>query len=404
MAEDSRANPPGLSTGVGLTERPRPGALACGGAIRKRPLKVVLTHDWLNGMRGGEKCLEVFCQLYPESPVYTLFREPGKISEAIASHPVRTSRVQGFPGVFRHYRYYLPFFPSAVESLRLESCDLVISTSHCVAKGVRKPEGARHLSYCFTPMRYAWALFEEYFGGRGPLTRSILRATIERLKEWDVRTSRRVDRFVAISEHIRRRIRDCYGREADVIYPPVDTDFYTPAPVTRENFYLVVSALVPYKRVGLALAAAAKARVPVVVIGEGPERAALERSAGPGARFLGWQSDEVIRDHYRRARALLFPGEEDFGIVPVEAQACGCPVVAYAKGGALETVESGKTGVFFEAPDVEALREALRRLDTSPVDPDAARAKALGFSRERFAGEVRTYVEDFMREKTPVAR
>lgn len=348
-------------------------------------------------MRGGEKCLEVFCELYPDSPIYTLFCEPEKISETIKSHSIHASRVQQFPFVRTHYRYYLPFFPGAMKGLRVDDCDLVLSTSHCAAKGLSKPSGARHICYCFTPMRYAWPLFDDYFGGKGRVSRAVIRRVIERLKRWDLSVNDGVDRFVAISEHIRRRIGEFYGREADVIYPPVDTVYFTPdESAKREDYYLIVSALVPYKRLDLAVRAFKRLGRRLVVIGSGPESAVLRREAGPRTEFLGWQSDAAIRNHYRRARALVFPGEEDFGIVPVEMQACGGPVIALGRGGALETVAAGMTGVFFETPTEDALGDAVTRFEKASFSAIEARANALRFGRERFKDETRAYIEKAM--------
>ena len=352
-------------------------------------MKVALSHDWLNGMRGGEKCLELLCELYPGSTVYTLFYEKGKISEAIARHPIVTSRIQRFPKVFTHYRYYLPFFPSAVEAFDLRGYPLVISTSHCAAKGIRKDRGALHICYCFTPMRYAWGFFEDYFGKKSVFSQTLIRYFLKRLREWDHRTSRDVDQFVAISNHVKKRIREFYDRDSEVVYPPVDTDFFCPDPnIPRENFYLIVSALVPYKKVDLAVRLFNRLNRPLVVIGEGPERASLEKSAKPNACFLGWQSDAVIRDYYRKARALIFPGEEDFGIVPVEAQACGTPVIALGKGGVLETITAGKTGIFFDALSEESLESALILFEKTNWNPGLIRENSLRFGKAKFKSEM----------------
>lgn len=366
-------------------------------------MKVALSHDWLNGMRGGEKCLEVFCELYPQSPIHTLFWEPGKVSPAIASHPVKTSFLQKFPGIKKNYRNFLPFFPAAAESFDLAGYDLVISSSHCVAKGVKKAAGAVHICYCFTPMRYAWGLFDEYFGDKSILSRSLIGAVISHLRRWDARSSERVDRFVAISKHIQTRIRRAYGRESDVVYPPVDTVFYTPTDTPREDFYLIVSALVPYKKLDLAVRAFRDSGKRLVVIGSGPEEALLKKIAGPEVTFLGWQKDEAIRDHYRRAKALIFPGEEDFGIVPVEAQACGCPVVAYGCGGALETIIPGITGVFFDELTEPSLMKAVEWIEEKPRCPAAARANAERFSRERFVREIQWVIDSTLSSSPRVA-
>ncbi len=359
-------------------------------------IKVAFSHDWLNGMRGGEKCLEALSELYPEAPIHTLFLEKTNISASLLKHEIRVSPVQRLPNIFSGYRYYLPFFPTAIESFKLRDFDLVISTSHCVAKGIRKNRGCRHLCYCFTPMRYAWGFFDDYFGGLNVPAKPVVRFLLNRLKEWDARVSVRVDRFIAISEHVKNRIRDHYGRDADVIYPPVDTDFFTPDPsVVREDPYLIVSALVPYKKTDLAVRAFTRMKRKLIVIGSGPEKAALQRSAGPGIQFLGWQPDERIRDQYRKARALVFPGEEDFGIVPVEAQCCGTQVIAFGRGGALETVNE-KTGIFFNEQTETALIDAIERFETSSWDPVDARANAVRFGRARFQDQMKAAAESLL--------
>ncbi len=370
--------------------------------------KVIFAHDWLNGMRGGEKCLELITELYPESPIYTLFYEKEKVSAEIASHPVRVSWLSRLPGAKKNYRRYLPLFPTAIESFRLPSCDLVLSMNHCVAKGVRKPKRAVHVCYCFTPVRYAWGFFDEYFGRGNFLGKLAIRATLKHIREWDRRSASRVDHFVAISQHIRERIQRCYARDSEVIYPPVNTKFYEPdhrlpagqAGAKTEDFYLVVSALTPYKRVDLAVLAAKKMKKRLVVIGEGPERKRLEKLASGSAEFLGWQPDEVLRDHYQRAKALLFPGEEDFGIVPVEAQACGCFVIAYGKGGALETVLRDETGVFFHQLKADSLAEAMDRFEKRSWNPDAPRKNAARFSNDRFIMEMKSMIQRVTQNRT----
>lgn len=357
-------------------------------------MKVALSHDWLNGMRGGEKCLEVFCELFPGSPIFTLFYEPEKVSARIAAHPIRTSYLSWLPGFFQNYRYYLPLFPKAMRRFRTKGYDLIVSTSHCVAKGIGKDKKALHICYCFTPMRYAWGFFDDYFGGKNLPAKWLIKSWMKRLRKWDVESSAGVDHFIAISQHIRKRIASYYHRDSEVIYPPVDTHFYTPDHrVEREDFYLIVSALVPYKKVSLAISAAKKAHKKLVVIGDGPEKARLEKTAGSSVTFLGWQPDEVLRDHYRRAKALLFPGEEDFGIVPVEAQACGLPVIAYGVGGATETVLSGETGVFFGELKETSLVQAIRTFEGRAWDPEPIRRNAVRFSRERFIMEIKSFIQ-----------
>jgi glycosyltransferase involved in cell wall biosynthesis len=368
-------------------------------------LRVVLVHDWLTGTRGGEKCLEPACRRWPDAPLFTLLHRPGSVSPAIERHGPRTTVLNRLPGVGRYYRYLLPAMPLAAR-WPVPVCDLVLSFSHCVAKAAVPPPGVPHVCYCFTPMRYAWHMRESYFrrGRLGRLKAAAADVLLGRLRDWDRRTADRVTHFVAISRTVQTRIRECYGRDSVVIYPPADTDFYTPAAVRREDYYLVVSALAPYKRFDLAVEACGRLGRKLVVIGAGQDAGRLKRLAGPTVTFLGWQPDEAIRDHLRRCRALLFPGEEDFGIVPVEAQACGAAVIAYGRGGAAETVlplgeAVEPTGVFFEEQSVEAVIEAVQRFEASAgeFDPRTARRNALPFRRERYEQELFGYVERVVR-------
>ena len=343
---------------------------------------VVLSHDWLTGMRGGERVLELLCDGFPSAPIFSLIHNRGAMSAAINRHPVRTSWLQHAPGVMKWYRYYLPFFTAAVESLKPPAAELLISTSHCIAKGLRARPGTKHLCYCFTPMRYAWLFFDEYFGGSG-LKKAAIKPILGSLRTWDRRTADRVDTFVTLSRHVQARIKKFYDREADVVYPPVNVDFYTPGQADHGGFDLIVSALVPYKRVDLAVRAYNRLGYPLKIVGTGTEYNALKNSAGPNIEFLGWQSDEANRDFYRNCRSLVFPGEEDFGIVPVEAQACGRPVVAYGRGGLLETVIENETGVFFNEQTEDSLLAAIETCASRKWDPGVIRKNA-----ERFAPQV----------------
>ncbi len=356
-------------------------------------LKVTLVHDWLTGMRGGEKCLEVLCEAFPDARVLTLVHDRGKLSPTIEAMDIRTSPLQLVPGVTRHYRKLLPLMPLATRAWRTGKVDLVISLSHCVAKMVRPPQGVSHVCYCFTPMRYAWDGRDSYLDSwtDRPIRKAMAGHILDRLRGLDRATAGRVTHYVAISETIRKRIDRCYGRESRVIQPPVGTDFYTPGPQPREDFYLCVSALVPYKNLDQAIVACSASGRRLVVIGSGPERARLERLAGPSVTFLGWQSDEVIRDHYRRCRALIFPGEEDFGIVPIEALGCQAPVIALGRGGAAETVDD-RVGRTYPDPTVASLNSALDSWEREgqPFDPSLAReraaALALPIFRRKFLG------------------
>ena len=356
---------------VGPSSRRSPGA---------EGLRVALVHDWLTGMRGGEKCLEVLCRAFPDAALHTLIHRRGALSPAIERMRIRTSPLQQIPGVHRHYRHLLPVMPLAARTWRTGAVDVVVSLSHCVAKAVRVPSGVPHVCYCFTPMRYAWDGRQSYLDAWSdrPVRRALAGSLLDRLRAWDRATAARVTHFVAISETVRRRIAACYGRESRVIPPPVDTDFYCPDPLARRDGpYLCVTALVPYKRIEQAVTACTLSGRPLVVIGAGPERPKLERLAGPTVRFLGWQPDEVIRDHYRTCRALLFPGEEDFGIVPAEALACGAPVLALDRGGVPENVDD-RVGLLYDEPTVAGLLRALDAFESPDRlhDPALARRKA----------------------------
>lgn len=368
-------------------------------------LRTVLVHDWLTGMRGGEKVLEVLCRRWPRAALYTLLYTKGSVSPTIEALAPRTSVLQWLPRVERYYRYLLPLMPWAV-NWQLPECDLVVSSSHCVAKGVRAPSGVPHVCYCHTPMRYAWHMEESYFRGPGwgGPKRWLVRRLLARLRDWDRATAAGVTHFIANSQVVCRRIAECYDRDSTVIYPPVDVDFYSPDDVPREDFYLILSAFAPYKRLDLALAACAKLDRRLVVIGTGQDEAKLRQLAGPRVQFLGWQPDTVLRDHLRRCRALLFPGEEDFGIVPVEAQACGAPVIALGRGGATETVlplddVAEPTGVWFAEQNADCLAEAIERFERAAdaFDPQRLRRHALRFSARRFEEELFTFLRDKLR-------
>ena len=360
-------------------------------------MRVALVHDWLTGMRGGEKVLEGLCELYPAADIFTLLHVRGSVSPVIERHRIHTSFVQHLPLVEKKYRSYLPLFPFAVERFDLTPYDLVVSSSHCVAKSAIVPRPARHLCYCHAPMRYAWDQFDAYFGPErvgAAASRWFYRPVMQRLARWDAETATRVDRFVANSRYVANRIRRYYNREATIVYPPVDTSFYHPDAGGPEKQFLMVSALVPYKRVELAIAACARVGAPLRIVGDGPDRERLERLATPTTSFLGRLTDEQIRAEYRRAAAVLLPGEEDFGIVPVEAQACGRPVVALARGGALETVVDGGTGVLFADPTADSLAGALERVQRLSFDPARIRAHAERFSRPRYLQEIQAVIDE----------
>jgi glycosyltransferase involved in cell wall biosynthesis len=375
--------------------------------------RLAIIHDWLTGMRGGEKCLEPVCRHWPKARLFTLIHGRGRVSPIIEALQPQATFLQRIPRVERFYRNLLPLMPAAARSWRLPPCDLVLSFSHCVAKSARPPCGVPHVCYCFTPMRYAWHLRDSYFGGGrlGGWKQRLIERLLQWLREWDRATAHRVSHFVAISRTVQNRIRECYGRDSIVIHPPVDTDYYVGDGSPREEFYLCVSALAPYKRLDLAIQACRRLKRKLVIIGSGQDEARLRALAGPDVQCLGWQPDAVIRDHYRRCRALVFPGEEDFGIVPVEAMACGAPIIAFGRGGVTETVrgvdDPSPTGLFFADQSVECLMEAIERFEQTAemFDSANARRQAVRFRRQRYEDELFGYMDDVWRgaKKEPLA-
>ena len=371
------------------------------------PERIAVVHDWLDTWRGGENVLGEVLGLYPHADLYSLVDFlPDDLRDRIGGRRARTSFVQRLPGSRRHFRKYLPLFPRAIEALDVTGYDLVISISHAVAKGVRKAPGALHVCYCLTPMRYAWDLRDAYvatLGRHGGLRQSLANRGLDRLREWDRRSAARVDRFAAISRFIAARIDASYGRDAQVIYPPVDTEYFTP--VTRNaaagDHYLTASRWVPYKRIDAIVGAfRALPHRRLVVTGDGPEAARIRAAAGPNVKFVGDVSRARLRDLMRGARAFLFAAEEDFGIVPIEAQACGTPVLAYGRGGATETIRGpsapGPSGAFFVEQTSESIVDAVRAFEDRPVPIAAAdcRANAMRFAIPRFRAELTAFVAE----------
>jgi glycosyltransferase involved in cell wall biosynthesis len=368
------------------------------------PPRVALVHDWLTGMRGGEKVLEALSSIFPGAPLFTLFHFPGSVSPAIEAHPIRTSFLQTAPGLRRHYRGYLPLFPAAIEELDLSGFDVIVSSSHCVAKGIIPPPDAFHLCYCHTPMRYAWDQEHAYFPKRRGIGARFRSLALTGLRSWDVSSAARVHLFVANSRFVAQRIQTYYGRPAEVVHPPVDVDFFTPGPkkpedaekeAKQEGYCLMVSALAPYKKVEEAMAACEKLGIELRVVGEGPERKRLAAMAGPNVRFLGKVDGERLRELYRGALLFIQPGVEDFGISSVEALACGTPVVAAARGGILDVVEDGRHGVLY--PDWEgpsALAEAIDKARGIGFNALDLRSRAESFSVVSFTNRVRTLLSN----------
>jgi len=372
-------------------------------------MRVALVHDWLTGMRGGEKCLETFCELFPGADVYTLVYTPKKVAPTVRRMQVKTSFVNRLPWANRAYRYYLPLFPTAIERFELGCYDLILSSSHCVAKGVF-PHHALHIAYVHAPMRYVWDQHDAYFGsGASWISRAGMLVWQRYLQRWDVRSSERVDYFVANSNNVASKIQSIYGRSATVIYPPVDVERFQLGEPREPGYYLIVSALVPYKRIDLAVEVFNAIRVPLKIAGDGPLRRSLQRRAQANIEFLGWVDDPMLAVLYAGCQALIFPGEEDFGIVPLEAQASGRPVIAYGKGGALETIvplngsdAAPPTGIFFTEQTARSLIAAVRLFEENRhhFDSAAIRQQACRFSRERFKAQISDYISARLRERT----
>lgn len=357
-------------------------------------MKVAIVHYWLIGMRGGEKVIEALCAMFPEADIFTHVYAPDAVSPAINAHRVTTSFIARLPRAARHYKSYLPLMPLALEQLDLRGYDLIISSESGPAKGIIPPAGALHLCYCHSPMRYVWNMFHDYRERSGRITRLVMPPLSHYLRNWDALSATRVHHFAANSATVAKRLRTYYRRDATVIYPPVSTDDFAAVPAGEvEDFYLMVGELVPYKRPDLAIEAFNRSGRKLVVIGGGEMLPAIRAMAGPTVTVLGPQPFAALRWHYARAKGLVFPGEEDFGIVPVEAMASGRPVVAFRKGGATETVVEGVTGTFFDRQTSDELIAALERAEATPFDPGTIVAHARSFGADRFATGMRAFVD-----------
>lgn len=358
-------------------------------------MKVAIVHYWLSGMRGGEFVLEQFSELFPNADIFTHVLSPEKISDKLLRHKISTSFIQKLPLAGRHYSKYLGFMPMALERFDLEGYDLVISSESGPAKGIIPPANAPHVCYCHSPMRYLWDRYGEYRQTLGPFGRTVFDVTAHRMRMWDVTSAARVDHFMANSSFVQSRIQKYYRRSAEVVHPPVALDRFVPATGPGE-YYVFVSELVAYKRADIAVRAFASLDRKLLIVGDGPERGRLEAQATPNVEFLGRVSNQELSDIYRGARALVFPGLEDFGIVPLEAMASGRPVIAFGQGGARDTVVPGVTGMFFETQTAEALTEAVRRFETEveeTLDISRIVAHAQKFSPERFRHAFLTHLK-----------
>ncbi|MFB0564779.1 MAG: glycosyltransferase [Candidatus Aminicenantaceae bacterium] len=358
--------------------------------------RVALIHDWLTGQRGGEKVLEVLAEIFPNAPIYTLFHFQGSQVEEIEEREIKTSFLQNLPLLRKKYRYYLPLFPLAAELFDLREYDFIISSSHCVVKGIIPHPEALHVCYIHSPMRYTWNQYFSYFSADklSFFSRLIIPPMIHYLRLWDESASHRVNCFIANSKNVARRVKRYYGREAEVIYPPVDSDFFHPGE-TQENYYLIVSALVPYKKIDLAVEAFNQTGVSLKIVGYGPDYKKLKKLAKPNIQFFGGLNSNDLLKVYQRAKALILPGEEDFGITSLEAQSCGIPVIAYGRGGALESVIAGKTGVFFPELEVSRLVAVLDKFESMEFNKTIIRENAMKFSRNIFKEKLAA----FLREK-----
>ena len=356
-------------------------------------LKVALVHDWMTGMRGGEKCLEVLCEIFPDAPIYTLLHNKGKMSATIESKKIYTSIINKLPFVKTRYRNYLPLFPKAIEQFNFKEYDLIISTSHCVAKSVITPNGSLHICYIHTPMRYIWDMFDVYFGKANFFVRLLMNFLRPHLQRWDVKTSSRADYFIANSKNIQSKVKKIYDRDSIVINPPVDVKKFNLSKNKTGKYFLIVSALVQYKKVDLAIECFNRNGLELLIVGTGPMENELKKIAKPNIKFLGWTSVDDLAKIYQNSIALIFPGEEDFGITPLEAMACGKPVIAYNRGGVTETVINNKTGIFFENQNPIELQKAIERLLKTKFNSKIIRFQALKFSRSIYKKKLILFIK-----------
>jgi glycosyltransferase involved in cell wall biosynthesis len=357
-------------------------------------LKIAIVHDYLNQYGGAERCLEVFHSLFPKAPIYTLVYKKEALPQ-YADWDIRPCFLQSLPLIQKHYKYFFPLFPFAVRTFDFKKYDCVLTISHAWVKGIKKRK-AKHICYCLTPVRYAWDLYDEYLKHEyiPKLFKVIMPFLGWCLRTWDKAQARKVDSFISISDTVKTRVKKFYGRDSTVIYPPADLSYYTiDSNVTREDFYITVSRFKAYKRIDLIVEAFKKMNKPLVVIGSGTEYESLKRRAGALTRFETTLSDTQVRDYYRRARGFVFAGVEDFGLVNVEAEACGLPVIAYNEGGASEVVVDGKSGVLFNEQTVEGVIKGIQRFESLSFDPCLVRECALKFDRKEFEKQIIAFIE-----------
>src|SRR6516162_2679441 len=363
-------------------------------------MKVAIIHYWLVGMRGGEKVVEALCEMYPQADIFTHVYAPEMVSDQIRQHRIIPTFINSLPRAPKLYKTFLPLMPLALEQLDLRGYDLVISSESGPSEGVIPPAESLHVCYCHTPMRYIWNMYHDYRQSAGWLARQMMPPLTHYLRMWDVTSVARVDSFVANSATVARRIKRYYAADATVIHPPVDTDAFCPAaPSEIGDYFLMVGELVPYKKPDLAIRAFNELKLPLVVIGAGEMLGKIRSLAGPTVKIMGSQPFDVLKQYYARCRALIFPGEEDFGMVPVEAMASGRPVIAYGRGGALETVSAGLSGIFFETQTVEDISSAVKRFSKLEIDPQGIAAHAKRFGRDRFLQEIRAHISGLLAQR-----
>lgn len=362
--------------------------------------KIAIIHDWLTNMGGAEQVVINFHDLYPEAPTYTTFYSPDNLDDKLKGLNVKTSFLQGKKAVSDHKKYF-PLMPLAFSRMNVKDYDVILSSSSSCAKGVRKRKNATHICYIHTPMRYAYEFKDEYLRGMNPIKKFLVNILLFFMRIWDKHNSKKVDYFIANSSEIQKRVKNTYNRDSIVINPPVRVNDFTIGK-KDSDYYFVVSRLVGYKRFDLAVQACTELNKKLVIIGDGPEKEKLEKMAGPTITFLGRQSDEVVRKYMSECKALLFPGLEDFGIVPVEAQACGRPVICYGKGGVLDTVIDGETGVYFEEQTVESLKKAIKKFEKMKFDKKKLREHSLFFSEENFKERINNYIDMVTQPKVAV--
>ncbi|MEN8153491.1 MAG: glycosyltransferase [Acidobacteriota bacterium] len=355
--------------------------------------KTAIIHDWLNGMRGGEKVLEELLVIFPEADIFTLFLEEDKISDLIKSHRIFTSSLNRFNFIKKRYRNFLPMFPSAIEEFDLGEYETIISSSHCVAKGIIPFPDSTHISYLHSPMRYAWDQYYSYFGKLKGLKKSFIKSRISKLRMWDVTSSNRVDHFIANSNFVKERIWKYYKRESVVIHPPVDTEFFTPGEDSRDEYFLTVSALVPYKRVNLLIEAFNITGKRLIIVGKGPEEKHLKKIAGNNIEFRKDLAAEELKVLFQKSRAFVYSGIEDFGITFAEAHCCGTPVISYGKGGVLDIVDDSN-GILFEDQSAGGIVDALEKFENLKFDALKIRKSGERFSRENFRKDFNRFTKD----------